>query len=238
MVKSTYGRKLRGIIEKLSEKYPNCARILKNGGDRAVLFTAVSMAVGLLFCIYNAVLAVVYGIAWNAVLAGYYFLLVLVKTGILFGFRRTCKGDDPVRDDIVAYLVAGLTMLVMHIAVVSLVIRLNEGESFHYAGVIIYGYALYAFVKIIAAIVNLVKTRKRKLSLVTQAIRNINLADAAISILALQTAMLSEFGSFGNANRITGGAICAIIMLMSVYMIIRASVLLTKYRRIESGRQS
>jgi len=226
MVKSTYGRKLRGIIEKLSEKYPNCARILKNGGDRAVLFTAVSMAVGLLFCIYNAVLA------------GYYFLLVLVKTGILFGFRRTRKGDDPVRDDIVAYLVAGLTMLVMHIAVVSLVIRLNEGESFHYAGVIIYGYALYAFVKIIAAIVNLVKTRKRKLSLVTQAIRNINLADAAISILALQTAMLSEFGSFGNANRITGGAICAIIMLMSVYMIIRASVLLTKYRRIESGRQS
>jgi len=226
MVKSTYGRKLRGIIEKLSEKYPNCARILKNGGDRAVLFTAVSMAVGLLFCIYNAVLA------------GYYFLLVLVKTGILFGFRRTRKGDDPVRDDIVAYLVAGLTMLVMHIAVVSLVIRLNEWESFHYAGVIIYGYALYAFVKIIAAIVNLVKTRKRKLSLVTQAIRNINLADAAISILALQTAMLSEFGSFGNANRITGGAICAIIMLMSVYMIIRASVLLTKYRRIESGRQS
>lgn len=230
-------RKASDVIEKLSAKYPNLMRVLRNGGDRAVLFMALSLVVGILFCVYNSVLAGVYGIIWNAVLAGYYFLLVQVKVGILFGFRKTRKGDDPEKDDIVAYLVSGIMLFIMHTAVVFLVIMVNRGGSFRYNGIIVYGYALYAFVKIISAIVNLIKTKKQGQSLVVQAVRNINIADALISVLALQTAMLNSFGTLENANLITGSVICAIVMAGSVYMIIRASVKLVKLRRKDSGRQ-
>ena len=237
MQESTLKQKLHDRIDALSEKYPNLMRILRSGGDRAVLFMALSMLIGLLFCVYNSVLAGVYHAIWNAVLAGYYFLLLQVKVAILFGVRRTKKSDDPVKDDIVAYLVSGIMMFIMHTAVVFLVINVNRGESFKYDGLIIYGYALYAFCKIIAAIVNLVKTKKQKLSLVVQSVRNINIADALISILALQTAMLSTFGELGNANIITGSVICGIVMLGSIYMIIRAIILLKRLRRDGSGQQ-
>lgn len=222
------------LIDKLYAKYPDFAQVMGDRGKRAVAFLLISLVITLLFAIYNAVLAIVYKAAWNIVLGGYYTVLLASKIGVLFGFGSIKRYEDNAElHGAVTYLISGIVLLILHTPLVFLVdlIKIN---AFHYAGVLIYAYAFYAFYKIIAAIVNCVKTAKHKLGLVMQSVRNINLADAMVSVLALQTALISTFDKgtdFAYANVITGGVICAIVMLCSIYMIVRASILLAKIRR-------
>ncbi len=54
-------------------------------------------------------------------------------------------------------------------------------------------------------------------------LRNIGYADALVSLLSLQTALLAEFGGETQipmfwANGLTGTAVCVMILLMGSYM--------------------
>ncbi len=227
------------FIERLSRKYPNLARVLKDSGNRAALFLAISLAATLLFAVYNGVLAIVYKSTWNIALGGYYTLLLASKIGLLLGFGNAKRREENAElHGALTYLISGAALFLLHTPLVILVIE-TRGNAFRYAGVLIYFYAAYAFYKIIAAVVNLVRSYKHRSGLVTQAIRNINLADAMVSVLALQTALISTFGGEGmpHANIATGGVICGIVMLGSIFMCIRASVLLVRIRREKSGRE-
>lgn len=56
-----------------------------------------------------------------------------------------------------------------------------------------------------------------------KAVRDINLADAMVSVLALQTAMLREFSPGQNVdfvNCLTGGVICALTVALGIYMVV------------------
>jgi hypothetical protein len=58
-----------------------------------------------------------------------------------------------------------------------------------------------------------------------RAIRHINLADALVSILALQTAMFKEFAigqNVGVYNAVTGGVVCALTLALGTFMIVTA----------------
>lgn len=225
------------LIDRLAQKYPNLARVLGNKGNRTAILLALSLCVNLLFVIYNGVLAVVYKASWNIVLGGYYMMLLISRIGLLFGFGNTKrKKENAEYHGALTYLTGGIVLFILHTPLVILVTLLKD-NSFHYAGVLVYVYAAYAFYKIISAIVNLVKSYKRKYGLELQAMRNINLADALVSILALQTALVSSFGELPHANVITGSIICGIVMLGSIFMVIRASVVLVRIRRNSSGRQ-
>ncbi len=227
----------QSISQKLIERYPNLGKIIGEDAKRASLILIGSLVAGLCFTIYNGVLAVVYKSSWNIVLGGYYFLLFVARIIVLFGFAGTRKNNgNAERRGAFTYLFGGCVLFILHTPLVILVTLLDT-YSFHYAGVLAYFYALYAFYKIIAAIVNVIKTRKRKLGLVVQTMRNLNFADAMVSILALQTALISAYGEGGmpKANVATGGAICGIVLIGSVYMIVRAIVELVRLRRSAGG---
>ena len=74
----------------------------------------------------------------------------------------------------------------------------------------------------------MVKFRKQN-SPVLSAAKGINLASALVSMLALETAMLSQFGSEESPvfrrvmNSATGGAVCSVWLGMAVYMMVRAT---------------
>lgn len=122
--------------------------------------------------------------------------------------------------------------------VVVLVIRKNEG--FQYAGYLIYIMAMYAFYNIITAVMNVVKYRKYR-SPVMSAAKIVSLAAALVSMLSLETAMLTQFGSTDTemSRRImtacTGAGVCTMILAMAVYMIYHATREL-KYARIEETK--
>ncbi|MDE5548894.1 MAG: hypothetical protein K2J13_01435, partial [Clostridia bacterium] len=61
-----------------------------------------------------------------------------------------------------------------------------------------------------------------------QAIRNINLADAIVSMLALQTAMMNSFGEGDQRgfemtmNAVTGAVVCLVIFTLGIYMVVKS----------------
>jgi uncharacterized protein with PQ loop repeat len=126
--------------------------------------------------------------------------------------------------------VCGCVLLVMNQALAAIVIYIvHQNQGFSYPGVLIYGMALYAFYAIITAIINVVKFRKLG-SPVLSAAKCVTLTAALVSMLSLETAMLSEFGGDDYAFRktmtgISGGVVCTFVLAMAIYMIVRA----TKY---------
>lgn len=143
--------------------------------------------------------------------------------------NRVGIGKDRIRE-LKSYRICGLILLTLNIVlagVVILVIRKNQ--SFEYAGVLIFVMAAYTFYITITAVVNLVKYRKYD-SPVMSAAKVISFAAALVSMLSLETAMLSRFGSEDSSpyfDRImigaTGAGVCVIIVSVSVYMTVRST---------------
>ena len=99
-----------------------------------------------------------------------------------------------------------------------------EGSAFVRWGWTVFAFAAYAFYKITMAIYNVIKTRKMD-DMTLRALRCIGLADAMVSILALQTTLLYAFstGNNGVANALTGGVVCAFTVVIGAYMLICAN---------------
>lgn len=83
--------------------------------------------------------------------------------------------------------------------------------------------AAYAFTKITLAVIKLVKARKsRSATLIT--LRNVSLADAFVSIFALQRSMLVSFEGMTESevvimNASLGSAVCVIVFLLGLNLI-------------------
>ena len=93
-----------------------------------------------------------------------------------------------------------------------------------YPGYIIYLSALYTFYTMITAVVNVVKFRKLG-SRILSAAKILNFISAMMSILGLQTAMISRFSENGDnyrktMNAITGGFVYCIVIFVAVFMLI------------------
>lgn len=187
-----------------------------------------SLGLNVLYAAAKFGFSVYYRSAWFATLAVYYFLLAVIRFSLLHYFNRNAYGAD-LPAEWKRYRLCGVLLLVMNIALtgmVILVVRKNEG--FHYAGYLIYVMALYAFYSITAAVRNVVKYRKYH-SPVMSAAKALHLAAALVSMLALETAMLSQFGEGNSASfrkimtGCTGAGVCMIILGIAFYMIFRAT---------------
>ena len=93
-----------------------------------------------------------------------------------------------------------------------------------FRGNIIYLSALYTFYTMITAVVNVVKFRKLG-SPILSAAKILNFISAMMSILGLQTAMISRFSENGDnyrktMNAITGGFVYCIVIFVAVFMLI------------------
>ena len=88
---------------------------------------------------------------------------------------------------------------------------------------LIYAVATYTFYKLGMAIRNLIKARKEE-SLLLVTLRNISYADALVSLLSLQTALLAAFGQDSGElvplmNALTGASVCLMILGLGSYMV-------------------
>ena len=122
-------------------------------------------------------------------------------------------------------------MLILNFALVPAIVQMViKNEGFKYAGVMIYVMAAYAFYKLGISIYNLFKVKKQS-NFVIAAIKNISFADALVSILALQTALLQTFLQEGSPrlfNALTGGMVSIGVISIGIYMIVNATCKLNK----------
>lgn len=195
------------------------------------------LALNILYAVLKFAFGIYYRSVWFGTLAVYYLLLAVTRFALVRYAGRSAFGADPV-SEWKRYRLCGTILLLLNLALTGVVILVvQENEGFHYAGYLIYAMALYAFYNVITAVRNVVRFRRYR-SPVMSAAKVVNLAAALVSILALETAMLAQFGgSSGERFRAvmsgaTGGGVCTIILCIAIYMICRAA---KEIRREESA---
>ena len=126
-------------------------------------------------------------------------------------------------------------MLVLNVALSAAIAQMIFSSAhFTYIGWTVFAYAAYAFYKITMSIISFIKAHKQT-DLTVRAVRNINLVDALVSILALQTALLTMFGdgtvNISLMNTFTGIIVSFSSVVIGIYMIISANKKIKKIQK-------
>jgi hypothetical protein len=184
----------------------------------------LSFIISVIFGIFNGVLSILEGSLWFLILAIYFVSLAIVRGGIV---SYQSKHNYNMKESVQAYKKSGILLLVMGLTLafaVYEVVAVNEG--FKYPGILIYGVGAYTAFKVIGAIIYFCKHTGNK-DFSKRAVMHINLTDAFVSILALQTALLNEFATGATPtivfNIITGVGVCLYSLIAGVYMIVKAN---------------
>ncbi|MBR7186736.1 MAG: hypothetical protein IKD43_04560 [Clostridia bacterium] len=232
---------MRKHFTKWLEKRDFTRMLLHNYGYRTIVFAIFSFAMSIAFSVFNGYMGIGNRSVWYGALAAYYVALAFLRGGILTYHKGTISnaeennGQNDVIKKAKIYRNSGIIFLILNVALSSAIAQMIfSNEHFTYVGYTIYAFAAYAFYKITMSIVNLVRARRHP-DLTIRAIRNVNLADATVSILALQTALLSTFNE-GNidislANTLTGSVVSAFSIGLGIYMIVSAIKKIKNYQK-------
>ena len=220
-----YAPGMKGRILSLLSANEFTRRLLHNWGYRTIISSTVTFFIGIINSAFNAYLGISERSIWFGALAAYYIFLALMRAGLLIYHRKKRDFESEALLRGKKYTRCGLLLLILNAALSSAIAQMIfDDRGFEYKDWLIYAFAAYAFYKITMSIINAVKARRQD-DLTIQAIREINIVDAAVSILALQTALLHTFGTDGvNVslfNTLTGSAVSIFSMALSVYMIVK-----------------
>ncbi len=215
-------------------------RFLKDIPFRLNVSLHLSLCINLLYAGMNALSGILYRSIWFGTLAVYYIFLtmmrfLLVRYAHKNGFGKNMDGEWR------RYRLCGIILVMMNASLSGVVVMvLHEEGGFHYAGTLIYAMALYAFYTMIMAVINVIRYRRYH-SPVMSAAKVINLAAALVSMLSLETAMLTQFNNDNTAPWFrqvmvgsTGIAVSAIVIGAGLYMIVHASRKLKEEREAET----
>lgn len=212
----------------LAHRIPWLHRYMTDDHVRMHVSLYLSLGLNMLYAVMKLIVGACYRSVWFGTLGVYYALLTAMRFMLLRYVRRNVPGRA-MASELKHFRLCGAVLIPMTIALTGVVILvIDRNEGFQYAGYLIYVAAMYAFYKVISAVVNLVKYRRYQ-SPVMSAAKAVSLAAALVSVFALETAMLSQFGQERDPlfRRImtsaTGAAICAFILGMATVMIIHAT---------------
>ncbi len=164
---------------------------------------------------------------WYLSLAVYYACLSAVR----FMLVRYIHSDDSEKNLAAAwkrYRQCGVMMLVLNQVLTAIVVYIvHNNAGFEFPGVTIYAMAVYAFYALTMAIISMVRFRRFENPIVS-ADRAINLCAALVTVLAMETAMITQFGDRNGEfahYMITGSGavVCIIVLCIAVLMIVRGT---------------
>ncbi|MBQ8381839.1 MAG: hypothetical protein IJX47_01395 [Clostridia bacterium] len=197
-----------------------------------------SLAISLLYVVMNAFSCAYYRTAWFGILAGYYAILAIMRFLLVRYVGRVGIGTDQISEHRRSRL-CGIILLTLNLTLTGAVLMiLYQDKGYEYNGMLIYVMAAYTFYITTHSIIDIVKFRKYN-SPVMSATKRINLSAALVSMLALETAMISQFGAESGPEfrRImvaaTGAGVSAVVIVMSVFMIVTATRAIRKYKEKE-----
>jgi len=203
-------------------------RFLTDDAFHAQVSLYLSLGVSLLYVAVNVLSYVLYRSMWFVVLAAYYTILAVMRFLLVRYVRANPLAANHLGELGRARLCSYLLLLVNFAltGAVMMILFVNKGFSYH--GVLIYVMAAYTFYSTAHAIADLVKYRKYHSPVMTIS-KIIALSAALVSMLALETAMFSQFGSEMSPENqrlmiiLTGAGVSLAVIAMSVFMIVRTA---------------
>ncbi len=163
---------------------------MQDGRFRTVLFACISLCINLAYALVNGIYGIATSSFWFVTLFAYYAILAAMRFyAVTYEFKRPNKRTEY---SVMRFCGRGICFLAVVLSgMVCLNIATARDASQHM--IVMITIAAYTFWKATAAIIHMVKVRKKHSPLLTT-LRNINCVDAAVSMLSLEHAMLSTFG--------------------------------------------
>ncbi len=185
----------------------------------------VTLCIGVLYACVHLISGLWQKSLWFCGLAGYYLVLCAMRFAIL---QRADEADL-----IAKYRrcrLCGILLFLLNAVLVLITVQIvRQSRGYAYAGLLIYVMAAYSFYAVIFAICQTVRYRNDPNPMLS-ASKCISLTAATVSILSLETAMLSAFGNPQDTlfrttiTAITGAGVCLVVIGMAIYMIHKANV--------------
>lgn len=229
---------LKKKILDLLQRNKITANILDNYGYKTFVFSIFSALTTLLFAVMNLVSAIKYRLIWYSAISAYYFILMIFRGGILLWDTRNKRnyGADSIEyknKKWTIYRSGGITLLFLEIAMIVAVTEMMISRRPMQTGEIMaIANAAYTFYKVGMAIYHIVKARQFD-DPISQSLRNVNFADACMSVVSLTVLMLSTFGGADSLIYIkasVGFFVCASIIALAIIMITQAQKQITRIK--------
>ena len=184
--------------------------------DRTLKFVYASLTSNVSFAVYHFLLGLFTSSWWLLTLASYYLILSIVRYVVL-----RLKSKEHFIIKFTGWMLVLLSIPLVGTVILS-VLR-NRGHKLHM--IVMIAMAAYAFTKITLAIIKFIKARRSK-SAMLLTLRNISLADAFVSIFALQRSMLVSFEGMSEAeivimNAVLGSAVCIACFLLGLLLLLK-----------------
>lgn len=181
------------------------------------------------YAVFQLCLGIRHRTFWFYSLAGYYFSLAVMRFFLLQYICRH-KAGEKMREELCRYRACGTVFLFLNLALTLIIFfMIHWNRTFVHHEITAIALAAYTFTSFVFAVINMVKYRKLG-SPVYSASKAIGLAAACVSMITLESTMLTAFGEQSSdfALRrimlaISGGAVSAVIITMAVYMIVHAN---------------
>lgn len=194
-----------------------------------------SLAVTVIFALYNGFLGVYHASLWHGSICLYYLILIVLRWVLIAAGKKAvpaCKREDSIKR---VYLKASVLLLLLNasmIVPITLMIRLQKPVSLTLIPAI--SSAVYTVYKVTLASINLKKRKKASNSLL-RLLRTINFIDALVSILTLQNTLIM-IGTKGAGTEmlpftvVTSTIIWAALLILSITAVIKGVI------GLQSGR--
>ncbi len=201
--------------------YKQAVEFLDKGNRKAYFVTVPSIFIDYFFVGFNIYLGVLTASWWHIMLSLYYVLLLFLRNAVIMRAGRAIISRNMAQRQIKNHHKFGFSLLMMDIVMaISMYLMLQNKIAKPFNILLIVPIAFYTVYKVIMAIINLFKAHKSK-SLFIIELRKICQADALISILMLESALINKFGDLKNMlyydiSLYSGAVVCLIIFLMAV----------------------
>lgn len=182
------------------------------------------MAVNFLYVVFRLVTGIIYSSVWFISMAAYHLVLGIMRAVLIYGYRR--RDGRGYGYEYRFYRICAYMLLLLNIPMGGMIVlMIRTDTSVSYPEYVIYLSAMFTFYTMIISVVNMVKYRRAG-SPVLSAAKVINFVSAMMSVLGLQTAMISKFSEKSDSframmNGITGGVIYGIVIVTAVLMLMK-----------------
>lgn len=190
--------------------------------QRIILVTMIGFIVNVAYGVAHGVFGAVTRSWWFLTLSAYYIILSVMRYAVV-SYELKHRGEHP-QNEVKIKRFSGCMLLVLSwVMIGTLVLTIITDRGTKYHQIVMIAIAAYTFTKITLAIVKLCKCGKDNSPLI-MTIRNISLADAVVSMFALQRSMLMTFEGMQLSeirlmNTLTGIAVCLVLIVLGINLL-------------------
>lgn len=215
----------------LAKRHTKLNKFISDYGYKTIVLSLISLFMTLSLTVFYIVMACINESIWYGSIAIYYFLLVTLKISIIIS-ARIIKNKE-LKYSLVneysywkVYFIVGIFLILLEIAVAGAITQMIIVDTpAKYGEIMAIVNAAYTFYKMGLAIYNIFKAHKYD-SPVIQSLRNLNFADACMSLVYLTIILITTFNKDNDSllyiKAIVGFAACLAIISMAIFMIIKS----------------